>query len=77
MEELLRLGEDATEREKLDALKSAVVALNTLNRQIPGLIETGEREDLCDMFDEIAQACGLEPANYGDGQGVATEWREW
>jgi hypothetical protein len=41
------------------------------------LIETGEREDLCELIDQITIAAGMDPKNYGDGEGIADEWRNW
>jgi len=68
---------DALESQKIGAFKTAVVALNTLNEEDESLIETGEREDLCELCNIIATAAGMDPTKYGDGEGPATEWREW
>jgi len=54
-----------------------VLSLNELDDKIDGLIETGEREDLCELIDQITIAAGLNPENYADGEGLADEWREW
>ena len=75
--QLIRIGENAPENEKLALFKTAVLALNALNEEIDDLIETGEREDLCDLIDHITIAAGLMPGKYGDGDGLADEWREW
>ncbi|MFK7889093.1 MAG: hypothetical protein AB8G16_19720 [Gammaproteobacteria bacterium] len=76
--ELMKLGEAASEAEILAAIEAAVTALNSLNNLIGGqFIETGEREELCDLFDEFAEAAGLVPSDYCDGEGPATLWREW
>lgn len=71
------LGTDADPEDQLAAFEQAVEALNDLNDEIDGLIETGEREDLCELFNAISVAVGLDPADYGDGEGVASEWRDW
>jgi hypothetical protein len=77
IENLIKAGEDASEPLKVIFFKIAVDTLNTLDKQIDGLIETGEREDLCELIDKITLAAGLNPADYGDGEGIADEWREW
>lgn len=74
---LISLGENASEEQKVQLFKIAILKTNELNNEIDGLIETGEREDLCELTDNITIACGLDPNKYGDGEGLATEWREW
>ncbi len=74
---LIALGPAASEEAKLRAFHDAVRALNELNQQDLGLIETGEREDLCELCNVMAKAAGLDPAKYGNGDGPADEWREW
>ncbi|UXI69784.1 hypothetical protein [Tahibacter amnicola] len=56
------------------AAETAVLAINALNdRADGGLIETGEREDLCELID---QACAWAGLDIGEGD-VAGNWREW
>lgn len=74
---LIDLGENGSENQKKELFKIAILKTNKLNDEIEGLIETGEREDLCELTDKITIACGLDPHKYGDGEGLATEWREW
>lgn len=74
---LVNIGENANENDKVKLFKKAILTTNELNEEIEGLIETGEREDLCELTDKIAIACGLDPLKYGDGEGLASEWREW
>jgi len=75
---LAALGEGASEAAKLQAFQEAVEALNVLNDENNGnLIETGEREELCDLFNRIAAVAGLDRAKYGQGEGVASMWRDW
>lgn len=74
---LIALGENASAEDKLAAFESAVRALNRLNEKDSSLIETGEREDLCKLCNTIATAAGLNPEDYGDGEGPASEWRDW
>jgi hypothetical protein len=76
--ELISIGLDATESQKIQKFETAVMALNDLNDELDGcLIETGEREDLCELCNTICKAAGIEPTKYGDGEGPASEWREW
>jgi hypothetical protein len=75
--ELVSAGENIPEKDKVEIFKKAILSSNKLNDEIDGLIETGEREDLCELTDLITRACGIDPEKYGDGEGLATEWREW
>jgi hypothetical protein len=75
---LIDIGPDANESAKLQLFKDAIEALNRLDDEVGGdLIETGEREDLCALFDQITIAAGLDPKNYGEGEGIADQWRNW
>lgn len=60
---------------KEEAIKNGILELNQFNKNIPGFIETQEREELCDLFDSIAEAAGLDIQTYEDG--IASQWREW
>jgi hypothetical protein len=73
---LFDVGEAAPEAKKVTLFKVAVEALNDLNDET-GMMETGEREDLCELLNLIATACGIDPGKYGNGEGLATEWRDW
>ena len=75
--ELISAGENIPEKEKVEIFKKAILLSNELNDEIDGLIETGEREDLCELTDVITKACGIDPEKYGGGEGLATEWRDW
>lgn len=77
IDELAIHGDQASEDEKLAAFQKAVEALNKLNEKDDSLIETGEREDLCELCNRIAVAAGLDPLKYGDGEGPASNWRDW
>ncbi len=77
IQELTTLGESAAEGKKIEAFHEAVVKLNGLNEEDPSLIETGEREDLCELCNILAAAAGIAPEKYGDGEGPASEWRDW
>jgi len=77
IEQLVALGRDGGEPEKLTAFQKAIEATNYANDEDPSLIETGEREELCELCNLIASAAGLDPSKYGDGEGPASEWRDW
>lgn len=74
---LIALGQDANEKDKAELFKTAVLSLNRLNEEIEDLIETGEREDLCELIDRVTIAAGLNPKSYANGEGIADEWRDW
>jgi hypothetical protein len=75
---LADIGEGASEDLKVALFKTAIHATNDLNSECDDcLIETGEREDLCELTNRITVICGLDPKKYGDGEGLASEWREW
>jgi len=73
--QLERLGQNNLIKKEL-LIKNCVLALNNFNESLDGcFIETGEREELCNLFDNIAEAVGLNVQDYPDG--IASEWREW
>ena len=56
----------------------AIIALNNLNEGAGNcLIETGEREDLCELIDKICGVGGLNSKDYADGNGISDLWRDW
>ena len=77
IDELINIGEQASEAQKVALFKKAILHTNKLNDQISGLIETEEREELCELTNRITIACGLDPHQYGGGEGLADEWRAW
>lgn len=74
---LIEIGEDGNKITKVDYFEKAIKSLNELNNNDESLIETGEREDLCELIDQITIACGLNPVDYADGEGIADLYREW
>ncbi|WBA40813.1 hypothetical protein [Hymenobacter canadensis] len=72
--DLIACGEQASEKQKVALFQQAIEATNELPED---MIETGEREQLCELTNTITLACGLQPEKYGDGEGLASEWREW
>ena len=76
VDRLIEVGETAPEAKKISLFKTAVEALNALNAETY-IIETDEREELCELFNLIAVDCGIDPSKYGSGEGLASEWRDW
>jgi hypothetical protein len=63
-------------KEKILLIKKCVIKLNKFNAKVGhDFIETAEREELCGIFDNIAEAVGIDVLEYDDG--IASEWREW
>jgi hypothetical protein len=57
----------------LDHVKALVLSLNVLNAQCQhSLIETGQREDICELIDLVLSVAGFDFS--GD---VTEQWREW
>jgi len=66
-------GEKPT-AEILKAVEVTVIQLNKLNDECSGsLIETNEREDLCELITRAAELAGLEQS----GADITEQWREW
>ena len=56
------------------AVKKAVLALNKLNEKTDyALLETDERETICELMQMAAEEAGLQ---VGD-EDITEEWREW
>jgi len=75
---LIELGQNALENDKVALFKTAIISLNVLDKSLnEEFIESMERDDLAMLVDDITDAAGLDPDDYGDGEGLASEWREW
>ncbi|MGZ8218599.1 hypothetical protein [Methylomagnum sp.] len=58
----------------MNAVKAAVLELNKLNEECEGgLIETDQREQLCELITVAANQAGL----VSDEEDITGEWREW
>lgn len=65
---------DPTDKEIMEQVKQVVLALNELNEETEyALIETSEREAICILIQDAAEACGLR-AEIDD---VTEEWRDF
>ncbi len=72
----LEINKNLKEDDKIELIKLSILDFNKLNDNLDGcFIETGEREELCDIFDNIADSVGIDTQNYEDG--IASEWRDW
>ncbi len=61
---------------KVNLIKESVLSLNRLNEELGGgFIETREREELCSIFDNIADSIGINVQDFGDD--IAYQWRNW
>jgi hypothetical protein len=56
----------------MNQVERAVLALNAINERCDGLIETGQREQLCDIFIMAARDAGLQA-----DEDITDEWRDW
>jgi hypothetical protein len=73
MKRLGGLDDSAPETTILHCVKKAVLDLNALNDSVDGsLIETDQREDLCEYLLLAAQSAGLDREH-----DITEEWREW
>lgn len=66
-----------------NAIKSLVLDLNKINDDFDGsVIETGEREEICDFIDDVIVAHGIDIDAYAEyldcgRYELADEWRDW
>ncbi len=77
VDSLIELGVESSRQEKEKLFEVAVKRLNSISSSTPKLIETIEREEFCDLFNEVSVASGLDPESYADGEGIASLWRNW
>ncbi len=74
LDALKRMAGPADSKMILNEAKKAVLNLNKLNEQCDGrLIETDQREQLCELIFTASRFAGLPP----DGVDFTEEWREW
>ncbi|MBT3202182.1 MAG: hypothetical protein HN350_19945 [Phycisphaerales bacterium] len=69
--DLSKLDPSASENDRMAVLQNCIESFNTLDGELQ-FIDTIEREDICEEFEMIAQACGL-----GGHENMADEWRDW
>ena len=73
VDRLIKLGDTITLVAIQDSVKGVVLALNELKLKFPELIETEEREMLCEFIENVAVDVGL-PLPAGD---ITQRWRKW
>ena len=71
------LPNEATVKDKVYLFKYSVLANNTMDARINDIIETGQREDLYELMDLISITIRLELEEFANGEGIASELREW
>lgn len=72
VKDLLKLGPDAPEADKLAVLQACIERFNEVDAELDHFIDTLEREDICEEFEAIVHACGM-----GAHKDLEDEWREW
>jgi hypothetical protein len=68
---LIELGPDASEPARIDEIRHCVERFNLLDED-QQFIDTIEREDICDLLDELAGLVGLD--DYGEDLAGARDW---
>lgn len=68
---LSQLNEKATENDRIKILQGCIEAFNQLDNSMDKFIDTILREDICDEFELVANACGL------GNRDLADQWRDW
>lgn len=69
--ELIQLGPHVSEKDRMAVLQRCIEAFNELDARLQ-FIETEEREDICQEFAAVVQACELSTHEH-----LADRWREW
>lgn len=57
----------------MNAVRDCVLKINALADRVEGMIETGQREDLCELLQNFSIAAGLRSVP----DDVTEEWRTW
>lgn len=60
-------------KQALECVRDTVMKLNELSERCESLIETGQREDICEFIDRAGARFGFG----ADDEDVTEEWREW
>ncbi len=78
LQQLLALGEQVPPSEKIECFKQAIEAYNTLHEELGrALITAQESVELFELINKITESIGLDPQDYGYGEGLASEWCDW
>ena len=73
--DLANLPDSATENEKVEIIKNAILKLNILDTKHEFIFEL-ESEELVVFFNELASQAGIDLKNFED-EDVTLEWREF
>lgn len=72
---LARLDSSEGDAERImSAVRDTVLSLNELSEMVESLIETGQREDICEFMQLAATESGLD---VDGGEDITETWREW
>lgn len=74
VDKLIALGPNAKTRSIMRILQRCIEQFNEINLQYPHLIQTDEREQICEHFEELVHASGLTEKRY---ENLADRWRDW
>jgi len=76
--DLIKIGLKGKEIEKLNIFKNAIISLNEMNEEHNyDIIQSEESKDLITLINILTTKCGLIPKKYGNGLGIAYEWKDW
>jgi hypothetical protein len=70
---LKNMSHTKNKEEGMKLVEKTVLALNELSENYPEMIETGQREDIC----EIIILAGFLMRYNGRDEDITEEWREW
>ena len=74
---LIEIGEYADKTVKERVVKMTIVIINQINNAYQySLLDTNEREDLCELFDRICESAGLNLKDYPN-EDITEQWRDW
>ena len=69
----VRSADHGNDEMVMGAVKKTVLALNDLNESCgDSLIETDQREQICELIIQAAAIAGV-----GEGEDITEQWREW
>jgi hypothetical protein len=77
IDEIIEMKGKVKEELIIEKFKTAVNELNLLNAETGEvLIETSERDDLCEVFDKIAKSANINCDQF-EHKDITYKWREW
>lgn len=74
---LIEVGEDASPKVKEKIFEIIIKVINQVNNSYKySLLDTNEREDLCELFSIICETVGLDENKNYNGD-ITGNWRDW